>query len=75
MAEISGAQLIAQSLKQHGVDHMFGIVGVPVVPVAFAAMQEGIKYYGMRHAQTATYSAQAVSYLSTRPGQCLVVSN
>ena len=74
MAEISGAQLIAQSLKQHGVDHMFGIVGVPVVPVAFAAMQEGIKYYGMRHEQSASYSAQAVSYLTGRPGACLVVS-
>jgi 2-hydroxyacyl-CoA lyase 1 len=74
MAEISGAQLIARSLKQHGVDYMFGIVGVPVVPVAFAAMQEGIKYYGMRHEQSASYAAQAVSYLTARPGACLVVS-
>ncbi len=54
MAEISGAQLIARSLKHHDVEQMFGIVGVPVVPVAFAAMQEGIKYYGMRHEQSAS---------------------
>ena len=74
MAEISGAQLIARSLKQHGVQHMFGIVGVPVVPIAFAAMQEGIDYYGMRHEQSASYAAQAVSYLTGRPGACLVVS-
>ena len=74
MAEISGAQLIARSLKQHSVQHMFGIVGVPVVPVAFAAMQEGIDYYGMRHEQSASYAAQAVSYLTGRPGACLVVS-
>ena len=74
MAEISGAQLIARSLKQHRIQHMFGIVGVPVVPVAFAAMQEGIDYYGMRHEQSASYAAQAVSYLTGRPGACLVVS-
>ena len=74
MAEISGAQLIARSLKHHDVEQMFGIVGVPVVPIAFAAMQEGIKYYGMRHEQSASYSAQAVSYLTGRPGACLVVS-
>jgi len=74
MAEISGAQLIARSLKHHDVEQMFGIVGVPVVPIAFAAMAEGIKYYGMRHEQSASYSAQAVSYLTGRPGACLVVS-
>ncbi len=74
MAEISGAQLVARSLKQHGVEHMFGIVGVPVIPVAFAAQREGIKYYGMRHEQSAGYAAQAVSYMTGRPGACLVVS-
>lgn len=74
MAEITGAQLIARSLKHHGVAYMYGIVGVPVVPVAFAAMQEGIKYYGMRHEQSAGYAAQITSYLTGRPGACLVVS-
>ncbi len=42
MAEIDGATLIARSLKQQGVDHMFGIVGFPVIPIAFAAQREGI---------------------------------
>ena len=74
MADVDGATLIARSLKQHGVDYMFGIVGVPVVPIAFAAQREGIKYYGMRHEQSASYAAQAVGYLTGRPGACLVVS-
>ena len=74
MAEITGAQLIARSLKHHSIDHMFGIVGVPVIPVAIMAQQAGIKYYGMRHEQSASYAAQAVSYLTGRPGACLVVS-
>jgi 2-hydroxyacyl-CoA lyase 1 len=74
MAEINGATLIARSLKQHGIEYMFGIVGVPVVPIAFASMQAGIKYYGMRHEQSASYAAQAASYLTGRPGACLTVS-
>jgi 2-hydroxyacyl-CoA lyase 1 len=74
MPEIDGATLIARTLKQHGVDYMFGIVGVPVVPIAFAAQREGIKYIGMRHEQSAAYAAQAVGYLTGRPGACLVVS-
>jgi 2-hydroxyacyl-CoA lyase 1 len=74
MPEVDGAALIARSLKQHGVEYMFGIVGVPVVPIAFAAQREGIKYIGMRHEQSASYAAQAVGYLTGRPGACLVVS-
>ena len=74
MAEVSGAQLIARSLKQHGIEYMFGIVGFPVVPVAFACQAEGLQYFGMRHEQSASYAAQAVSYLTGRPGACLVVS-
>lgn len=74
MAEVDGATLIARSLKQHGVEYMFGIVGIPVVPIAFAAQREGIKYIGMRHEQSASYAAQAVGYLTGRPGACLVVS-
>ncbi|MEX2226847.1 MAG: oxalyl-CoA decarboxylase [Dehalococcoidia bacterium] len=74
MAEVDGATLIARSLKQHGVQYMFGIVGVPVVPIAFAAQREGITYIGMRHEQSASYAAQAVGYLTGRPGACLVVS-
>ncbi len=74
MPDVDGATLIARSLKQHGVEYMFGIVGVPVVPIAFAAQREGIKYIGMRHEQSASYAAQAVGYLTGRPGACLVVS-
>jgi len=74
MPEIDGATLIARSLKQHGVEYMFGIVGIPVVPIAFAAQREGIRYIGMRHEQSAAYAAQAVGYLTGRPGACLVVS-
>ena len=67
MAEVDGATLIARSLKQQGVDYMFGIVGFPVVPIAIAAQKEGITFIGMRNEQSASYAAQAVGYLTGRP--------
>ena len=43
MAKIDGAKLMAQSLKQQGVDYMFGIVGFPVQQIAAEAQKAGIK--------------------------------
>ncbi|MEE9282370.1 MAG: thiamine pyrophosphate-binding protein [Myxococcota bacterium] len=74
MASINGSTIIARSLKQQGVDYMFGVVGFPVIPVAAAAQREGIKYFGMRNEQAASYAAGAVGYLTGRPGACLAVS-
>lgn len=74
MTTTTGAALIAQSLKQQGVDYMFGIVGFPVYGVAHAAQQAGIQYYGFRNEQAASYAAGAVGYLTGRPGACLAVS-
>ena len=74
MATVNGATLIARSLKQQGVDYLFGIVGFPVVPIAVAAQKEGITFTGMRNEQAASYAAQAAGYLTGRPQACLVVS-
>ena len=72
--ELSGATLIARSLKQQGVEYMFGVVGFPVIPIAIAAQREGIRYLGFRNEQSASYAAGAVGYLTGRPGACLAVS-
>lgn len=72
--ETDGAHVLIDSLVQQGVEYMFGIVGIPVVEVAVAAQQAGIKYIGMRNEQAACYAAQAIGYLTGRPGVCLVVS-
>ncbi|XP_074756578.1 2-hydroxyacyl-CoA lyase 1 isoform X3 [Athene noctua] len=71
---VSGARLIAESLKAQNIEYMFGIVGIPVTEIAIAAQAVGIKYVGMRNEQAACYAASAVGYLTGRPGVCLVVS-
>jgi 2-hydroxyacyl-CoA lyase len=74
MSKITGATLIARSLKQQGIDHLFGVVGFPVGPIAAAAQKEGINYVGMRNEQAASYAAQAYGYMTGRPGACIVVT-
>ena len=74
MAKLTGGAIMARALKDQGVDYMFGIVGFPVQPIAREAQKAGIKYYGCRNEQSASYAAGAVGYLTGRPGACLVVS-
>jgi 2-hydroxyacyl-CoA lyase 1 len=74
MGTISGAALVARELKRQGVAYLFGIVGFPVVPIAVEAQKAGITFVGMRNEQSASYAAQAASYLLGRPQACLVVS-
>jgi 2-hydroxyacyl-CoA lyase len=74
MSEVDGATLLARSLKQQGIDHLFGVVGFPVTPIAAAAQQEGVAYIGMRNEQAASYAAQAYGYLTGRPGACITVT-
>src|SRR6202165_815066 len=74
MAEIKGADILAKSLKEQGVQFMFGVVGFPVGPLAEAAQKAGLPYIGMRNEQTASYAAGAVGYLTGRPGSCIVVT-
>lgn len=72
--EVDGGTILVQSLRDHGIEYMFGIVGIPVVEVAYAAQISGIKYVGMRNEQSASYAASSIGYLTDRPGVCLVVS-
>src|SRR3981081_4262158 len=68
MSEVDGATLIARSLKQQGIDHLFGVVGFPVTPIAAAAQKEGVASIGMLHQQTPSHARQLSGYLTGRPG-------
>ncbi|XP_006840072.1 PREDICTED: 2-hydroxyacyl-CoA lyase 1 isoform X1 [Chrysochloris asiatica] len=72
--QVSGAKVIAEALRTQDVKYMFGVVGIPVIEIAVAAQELGIKYIGMRNEQAACYAASAIGYLTGRPGACLVVS-
>lgn len=74
MSRVEGRHLIAQSLKAQGVEHVFGLVGFPIMELAQVLQSEGIKFYGFRNEQAASYAAGVVGYLTGRPGVCATVS-
>ncbi|XP_073961711.1 2-hydroxyacyl-CoA lyase isoform X2 [Choristoneura fumiferana] len=71
---IDGNTILAESLKKQGVEYVFGIVGIPVIETSMAFQAAGLKYIGMRNEQAACYAAQAIGYLTGKPGVCLAVS-
>lgn len=71
---IDGNTILAESLKKQGVEYVFGIVGIPVIETSLAFQAAGLKYIGMRNEQAAAYAAQAIGYLTGKPGVCLAVS-
>jgi 2-hydroxyacyl-CoA lyase 1 len=71
--QITGAELVAETLRALRVQVVFGIVGIPVVEIAEALIACGIRFIAFRNEQSASYAAQAYGYLTGRPGVCLVV--
>ncbi|KAK9240507.1 thiamine pyrophosphate enzyme, N-terminal TPP binding domain-containing protein [Lipomyces kononenkoae] len=70
---VAGANLIASALYDLGIRVVFGIVGIPVIEVADACLEKGIRFISFRNEQSASYAATAYGYLTGRPGVCLVV--
>ncbi|KAF9894373.1 hypothetical protein FE257_007876 [Aspergillus nanangensis] len=73
MATVTGAQIIARSLRDLGVTVIFGIVGIPVVEIAEEAINLGIRFVAFRNEQACSYAASVYGYMTGRPGVCLVV--
>lgn len=71
---IDGNLLAAKSLAHFGVEHMFGVVGIPVTSFANRAVSLGIRFIAFHNEQSAGYAASAYGYLTHRPGVLLTVS-
>ncbi|KAL1318963.1 hypothetical protein HN51_071247 [Arachis hypogaea] len=71
---IDGNVLAAKSLAKFGVQHMFGVVGIPVTSLATRSVSLGIRFIAFHNEQSAGYAASAYGYLTGRPGVLLTVS-
>ena len=65
--EIDGNVLAAKSLVHFGVQHMFGVVGIPVTSLANRAVSLGVRFIAFHNEQSAGYAASAYGYLTGRP--------
>jgi 2-hydroxyacyl-CoA lyase 1 len=71
---IDGNLMAAKALVKAGVEHMYGVVGIPVTTLASCAMREGIRFIAFHNEQSAGYAASCSGYLTGKPGILLTVS-
>lgn len=73
--QVTGMYILAKALKNVGLDHMYGLCGIPVTDLAFLCQEQGIKYIGFRFEQQAGMAAATHGYLTKTPGLLLTVSS
>src|SRR5437667_9631702 len=69
-----GFHLVVEAVKLNGVDTIFGVAGIPITDLLRLAQNEGIRFIGFRHEQSAGNAAAIAGYLTKKPGICLTVS-
>ncbi|MVF21644.1 acetolactate synthase 3 large subunit [Methylocaldum sp. BRCS4] len=73
--ELSGAEILVQSLKDEGVEYIFGYPGGAVLHIYDALFrQDDVKHILVRHEQGATHAADGYARSTGKPGVVLVTS-
>ena len=74
MAELTGSEILARSLKNEGTKDLFFIMGGPMMLAEQSCVKEGIRPIDVRHEQAAALMAQAYSRLLQKPSVCMAAS-
>ena len=74
MAELTGSEILARSLKNEGTKDLFFIMGGPMQLAEASCVKEGIRPIDVRHEQAAALMAQAYARLLQKPGVCMAAS-
>jgi len=69
-----GFHLVVDSLKLNGIETLYGVAGIPITDLLRLAHDEGLRYVGFRHEQSAGNAAAIAGYLTQKPGVCMTVS-
>jgi len=73
--EITGAEMVVEALKDHGVDILFGYPGGAVLPIYDVLFQqEAVRHILVRHEQGAAHAAEGYARSSGKVGVLLVTS-
>src|SRR3989442_13390184 len=69
-----GGHLIARTLKQHGVQHLFTLSGGHIAPIYDGCVAEGIRIVDFRHEQAAAHAADGWARVTLQPGVAAVTA-
>ncbi len=74
MPFVHGGQIMARSLKQHGVDTVFVLTGGHIMGFLDGCVLEGLRVVDVRHEQAAAHAAEAHTRLTGRLGVAAVTA-
>lgn len=74
MADLGGGHLVARTLKQAGVGHIFTLCGGHILPIYDGCLSEGVAVVDMRHEQAAAHAADAYARLTRNIGVAVVTA-
>ena len=74
MAEITGSEILAKSLKKERTEVLFFLMGGPMLETEMFCIREGIRPLDVRHEQAAVMMGHAYSRLLQRPSVCMSAS-
>jgi acetolactate synthase I/II/III large subunit len=69
-----GGHLIARTLKQEGVQHLFTLSGGHIAPIYDGCVTEGIRIVDFRHEQAAAHAADGWARVTLQPGVAAVTA-
>ncbi|WP_289140063.1 biosynthetic-type acetolactate synthase large subunit [uncultured Brevibacillus sp.] len=72
--EMTGAKKVIETLKQLGVDTVFGYPGGAILPIYDALYQSGIRHILTRHEQAAIHAAEGYAKSTGRVGTVIATS-
>src|SRR5258706_9556354 len=68
MSELNGGHLVARTLKQAGVGHVFTLCGGHILPIYDGCITEDVQVVDMRHEQACAHAADAYARLTRNIG-------
>jgi acetolactate synthase-1/2/3 large subunit len=73
MADLTGGQLVARTLRRAGVGHVFTLCGGHILPIYDGCLTEDVAVIDVRHEQAAAHAGDAYARLTRSVGVAIVV--
>jgi thiamine pyrophosphate-dependent acetolactate synthase large subunit-like protein len=74
MTDLSGGHLVARTLRQAGVGHVFTLCGGHILPIYDGCLAEGVQIVDMRHEQACAHAGDAYARLTRNLGVAIVTA-
>src|SRR5499433_400161 len=74
MSDLTGGHLVARTLKEAGVGHVFTLCGGHILPIYDGCLNEGIQVVDMRHEQACAHAGDAYARLTRSIGVAVVTA-